>query len=75
MPAPGSAAVTLAEPLERGGGLADHWVPVPAGVNVWLKVRSGFVLTILLAVLGALVAVSVSGIVLLIALAVRNAVS
>ncbi len=69
------ATVTLAEPVERGGGLAEHWVPVPAGMNVWLRVRSGFVLTILLAVLGALLAVSVSGLVLFIALAVRNAVS
>lgn len=65
----------MAEPAERAsGGFSDHWVPAPAGVSVWVRVRSGFVLTILLAVLGALVAVSISGLLLLIALGVRNAV-
>jgi uncharacterized membrane protein len=64
----------MAEPAERAGGLADYWVPVPAGWNVWVRVRSGFVLTVLLTVLGALLAVSVSGLLLLLALAVRNAV-
>ena len=67
--------MTVAEPAERGGGgFSDHWVPVPAGVSAWARVRSGFVLTILLAVLGALLAVSISGLLLLIALGVRNAV-
>lgn len=68
------ATVTLTEPVERGGGFSDHWVPAPAGAERWVRVRSGFVLTILLAVLGALVAVSISGMLLLIALAVRNTV-
>jgi hypothetical protein len=68
--------VAVAEPVPGGsGGVAEHWVPVPAGLNIWVRVRSGFVLTVLLAVLGALVAASVSGFLLLIALAVRNAVS
>jgi hypothetical protein len=68
------ATVAVAEPAERGGGLTEYWVPAPAGWNVWVRLRSGFVLTVLLAVLGALLAVSVSGLLLLVALAVRNAV-
>lgn len=70
--APATVAVT--EPKELAGGFSDQWIPIPAGLSVWVRVRSGFVLTVLLAVLGALVAVSISGLLLLIALAVRNAV-
>ncbi|MDQ3978879.1 MAG: hypothetical protein M3314_04935 [Actinomycetota bacterium] len=68
------ATLTVAEPPERAGGFSDQWIPAPAGMSIWVRVRSGFVLTVLLAVLGALLAVSVSGMLLLIALAVRNAV-
>lgn len=74
-PAPAPRPVAMPEPVERGGGLADHWVPVPAGVSVWVRLRSGFVLTMLLAVLGALLAASISGVLLLFTLAIRNAVS
>lgn len=64
------------EPVERAaGGLSDHWMPSPAGVSPWVRLRSGVVLTVLLAVMGALLAASISGLLLLIALAVRDAVS
>ena len=68
------AAVTVAEPADVGGGFSDAWVPVSGGISGWVRLRSGFVLTVVLAVLGALVAFGVSGMLLLIALAVRNAV-
>ena len=73
-PVPAPTPVTVTEHPELVGGFSDQWIPVPAGLSMWVRVRSGFVLTMLLAVLGALVAVSVSGLVVLIALAVRNAV-
>lgn len=64
------------EPVERGvGGLSDQWMPAPAGISPWVRLRSGVVLTLLLTVMGALLAASISGFLLLIALAVRDAVS
>jgi len=55
-------------------GFTDGWRT--AGVtSVWLRLRSGVVLTILLAVVGALVAMSIAGVVVLLALALRSAVS
>ena len=68
------ATLTVAEPPELVGGFSDQWIPIPTGLSMWVRVRSGFVLTMLLTVLGALLAVSVAALVLLIALGVRNAV-
>jgi ABC-type dipeptide/oligopeptide/nickel transport system permease subunit len=71
--------ITTAAPQEMGGGsLSEQWVPVAGGstgTNVWIRLRSGVMLTMLLTVVGALVALSVAGVVVLIALAIRSAVS
>ncbi len=57
------------------GGFSDHWAPAPVGPTLWLRVRSGLVLTVLLTMLGALVAVTVGGVIVFIAVALRSAVS
>lgn len=57
------------------GGFSDHWVPAPVGPTVWLRVRSGLMLTVLLTMIGTLVAVTLGGVVVFIALALRSAVS
>ena len=54
-------------------GLGDGWAPARR-ISPWLRVRSGFVLTVLLAIVGAFVAAGVAGLVILVALAVRSAV-
>lgn len=59
----------------EGGGFSDHWVPAPVGPRVWVRLRSGMVLTILLTMIGTLVAVSIGGVIVFIALALRSAVS
>ena len=67
--------VAVGEPLDvEAGGLTDQWV-TGAGISAWVRVRSGVVLTVLLAVVGALVAASIAGVVLFLAIAVRDAVS
>lgn len=58
-----------------GGTFTDGWVRTAGGPSVWFRVRSGVVLTVLLAVVGALVAMSIAGVVVLVALALRSAVS
>jgi hypothetical protein len=71
--------ITAAAPQEAGvGTFTDHWVPVvtrTTGTRAWIRLRSGVVLTMLLTVVGALVALSIAGVVVLVALAVRSAVS
>ncbi|MCA1692234.1 MAG: hypothetical protein ABR540_16410 [Acidimicrobiales bacterium] len=63
------------EPVERsGGGMSEQWIPAAAGVSGWVRLRSGVVLTVLLAIVGALLAASISGLLLLFALAIRDAV-
>jgi uncharacterized membrane protein len=57
------------------GGLTDTWAPVVAAPTVWFRLRSGVVLTILLAVIGTLVAMAIAGVVVAAALALRSAVS
>lgn len=57
------------------GGFSDHWVPAPVGPTVWLRLRSGMVLTVLLAMIGTLVAITIGGVIVFIALALRSAVS
>ncbi len=57
------------------GGFTDQWARTAGATSPWLRVRSGVVLTVLLAVVGALIAMSVAGVVVLVALAVRSAVS
>ena len=56
------------------GASAEQWVPA-GRLSAWVRLRSGVVLTLLLALVGALVAAGISGLLLLIALAVRDAVS
>jgi uncharacterized membrane protein len=56
-------------------GFGDQWLPAAAGTTVWYRLRSGVVLTFLLTVVGALIAVMVAGFIVLVALAVRSAVS
>lgn len=58
-----------------GGGFSDQWMPAPAGISLWVRLRSGVVLTLMLTAIGAVLAASISGVLLLIALAVRDAVS
>jgi hypothetical protein len=58
-----------------GGAFTDGWVTTAGGPSVWVRLRSGVVLTVLLAVVGALVAMSIAGVVVLVALALRSAVS
>lgn len=72
-PAPPGGLATAAAPTVEVAGLSDYWVPARR-VSVWVRIRSGFVLTVLLAVLGALVAAAVAGFVIFVALAVRSAV-
>jgi hypothetical protein len=48
---------------------------VVAAPTVWFRLRSGVVLTILLAVIGTLVAMAIAGVVVAAALALRSAVS
>lgn len=69
---PGTAIRT--GPSAVATGLTDRWASVRTGTSIWVRIRSGVVLTILLAVLGILVAVCVAGALLLLALAVRSAV-
>jgi hypothetical protein len=57
------------------GAFTDTWAPASSGPTVWFRVRSGVVLTILLAVIGALVAMAIAGFVVAVALALRSAVS
>ena len=71
-PAPAPAPAVFAQ---DGVGFTDTWVRTASGPSVWLRVRSGVVLTVLLAVVGALVAISIAGVVVLVALALRSAVS
>lgn len=56
-------------------GLLSYWAPAPRGHRVWVRLRSGVVLTFLLTAVGALLALSVAGVIVFIALAVRSAVS
>ncbi len=67
------AVATAAPPTVEVAGMSDYWAPTHR-VSPWVRIRSGFVLTVLLAVLGALVAAAVAGLVIFIALAVRSAV-
>ena len=57
------------------GGFSDHWTPAPVGPTVWLRLRSGIMLTVLLAMIGALVAVALGSVVVFVAVALRSAVS
>jgi hypothetical protein len=72
-PAPAGGLATAVAPTVEVAGLSDYWAPARR-VSVWVRIRSGFVLTVLLAVLGALVAAAVAGFVIFVALAVRSAV-
>lgn len=64
------------DPVERpGGGVSEQWIPATPGVSGWVRLRSGVVLTVLLAAIGAVLAASISGVLLLFALAIRDAVS
>ena len=56
-------------------GLTDGWGSGPLGQSVWVRLRSGVVLTMLLALVGALVAAGVAGLIVALAVAVRSAVS
>ena len=68
-----SAVATAVPATVEITGMADGWTPA-ARISPWLRIRSGFVLTILLAIVGALVAAAVAGFIVLIALGVRSAV-
>lgn len=64
-----------ATPDASVGGFSDHWAATTGRTSPWLRLRSGVVLTVLLTVVGALIAMSIAGVVVLLALAVRSAVS
>jgi hypothetical protein len=72
-----AAAASSASTVQRNapGGFGDQRVAAPAGPSGWVRLRSGVVLTLLLAVVGALVAAGIAGVVILVALALRSAVS
>jgi hypothetical protein len=75
-PAPAAGPAAVQEPADRPvGTLTEEWGAGAATVSWWVRLRSGVVLTVLLAFLGTLIAVSIAGIVLLLALAIRNAVT
>ena len=74
-PLPAPDMTTVAVGQDAGVGFTDTWVRTAGGPSVWLRLRSGVVLTVLLAVVGALVAMSIAGVVVLVALALRSAVS
>jgi len=59
----------------RGTGLTDQWANAPLGQSFWVRLRSGVVLTMLLAIVGALLAAGVAGVIVGLAVAVRTAVS
>lgn len=65
----------VAAAQDVGIGFTDGWVNTGRGPSGWLRLRSGVVLTVLLAVVGALVAIGIAGVVMLVALALRSAVS
>jgi hypothetical protein len=68
--------VPLAVPATMDtGGFSDHWLPAPARISPWVRLRSGVLLTILLTLVGTLVAASVAGVLVFFALALRSAVS
>ena len=67
--------MTVPATQEAGMGFTDSWTRTAGVTSVWVRLRSGVVLTILLAVVGALVAMSIAGVVVLLALALRSAVS
>ncbi len=56
------------------GGFTQSWSAVSLRTSPWTRIRSGFVLTVLLFLLGTLVAAGVAGFVVLLALAIRSAV-
>lgn len=68
--APASGPAVTRSPV----GLTEHWATVRTGTTVWVRVRSGVVLTFLLTVVGAIIAAVVAGVIVLLALAVRSAV-
>lgn len=73
---PAAAARPLKVPATvEAGGFSDHWVPAPAGPTTWMRLRSGLLLTVLLTVIGTLVAISIGGVIVFIAVALRSAVS
>lgn len=68
--------VSVPAPPDVGvGDFTDQWAVTVGRTSPWLRLRSGVVLTVLLAVVGALIAMSIAGVVVLVALAVRAAVS
>ena len=56
------------------GHFTDHWATT-GKTSPWLRLRSGVVLTVLLTVVGTLIALSIAGVIVLLALAIRSAVS
>jgi hypothetical protein len=60
---------------EPVGVLSEQLAMRTPPISFWARLRSGVVLTILLAVMGAILAVGVAGLVLVIALAIRDAVT
>ena len=75
------SAATRPMPLPAGAtgtaevaGLTEQWATGPVGQSFWARLRSGVVLTMLLALVGALVAAGVAGVIVALAVAVRSAV-
>ena len=71
------APTRVSEPGAGGApaGLTEGWATGRVGVSIWVRMRSGVVLTMVLALVGTLLAAGVAGIVVALALAVRSAVS
>ncbi len=69
---PPAAPVTFQEPA---GVLTEQSAYLARPVSFWVRLRSGVMLTILLAVVGAMIAVAVAGFVLFLAVAIRDAVT
>jgi hypothetical protein len=73
-PSPAARPLRVPATVEVGG-FSDHWVPAPVGPTAWMRLRSGMVLTVLLAMIGTLVAITIGGVIVFIAVALRSAVS
>lgn len=58
-----------------GGSFTDGWQPIRTATPPWVRMRSGFVLTILLTLVGIIVAAVVGGVLVAVAIALRSAVS
>lgn len=67
---PGAGAEAAAD-----GHFTDGWQPIRAATPPWVRMRSGFVLTILLTLVGIIVAAVVGGVLVAVAIALRSAVS